>query len=213
MVDSVLTSDFRSFDANATLDATAHRACQPDVWFEITNRMSRGDREAFREYYDQFYGLMLVESKRCTGRDEQTCLDIVHDAMLKAIRSMKPIANQRSLKTWSRLLVKSVSYDWLRREQRQRTLNRESEQIAEERNDREHGTTQHFDDQARILWIEQNLGKFPLDLQRMFAWRYRFGWTLRRIGQRMGLKPGAVDGKLRRAIEDLRNLAEREYDE
>ncbi len=213
MVESVLTSDFRAVDANDAPEESAQHDGQPDAWLANTDRMSRGDRDAFREYYDHFYALMLSESKRCTGRDEQTCLDIVHDAMLKAIRSMKPIANQRSLSSWSRLLVRSVSYDWLRREQRQRKLSRSPEEIDDHGRQRELNASQKIDDHARVLWIEQNLGQFSPELQRMFAWRYRLGWTLRRIGRRLGLKPGAVDGKLRRAIEDLRNLAELECDD
>jgi RNA polymerase sigma factor (sigma-70 family) len=170
--------------------------------------MARGDREAFRTYYDAHFELMLVESKRCLGRDEQTCLDIVHDAMLKAIRAIKPLANRGSTAAWSRLLVRSVAYDWLRRNRRQRELTHEADDTLNLIDRGERRPFPEIDDQARMLWIEENLRRLPADVQRMVDWRYRLGWTLERIGRQMGLKPGAVDGRLRRAIDELKVLAE-----
>jgi len=35
--------------------------------------------------------------------------------------------------------------------------------------------------------------------------RYRFGMTLSAIGERMGIAPGAVDGRIRRTLESLRD--------
>lgn len=37
--------------------------------------------------------------------------------------------------------------------------------------------------------------------------RHRFGWTLKRIGDALGLKPGAVDGRIRRVLTKLRRRA------
>lgn len=218
MVDAVLTSEFRPIDAEASCETASRETFArnddaADSWLDVTSRMAHGDRDAFRDYYDRFFRLMLAESKRCTGRDEQTCWDIVHDAMVKAIHSMKPIANHRALTTWSKLLVRSVAYDWLRREQRQKSL-----RLATDPNhwvdcELEPAANVAIDDQARIHWLEQSIRQFPAELQRIIDWRYRFGWTLRRIGLQLGLKPGAVDGRLRRAIDELRNLAELETDE
>jgi DNA-directed RNA polymerase specialized sigma24 family protein len=49
-------------------------------------------------------------------------------------------------------------------------------------------------------------------LQQLIHWRYRLGWTLQRIAETVGLKPGAIDGRLRRALERLRLRAEEEFD-
>ena len=42
--------------------------------------------------------------------------------------------------------------------------------------------------------------------------RHRFGWTLAKIGQTLGLGPGAVDARLRRLSKMLRRKAQEKGD-
>jgi RNA polymerase sigma factor (sigma-70 family) len=212
MVESALSSDYRIVESAGRAEPS-HRADPPDDWAGITLRMSRGDQDAFRLYYDQYFDLMVAESRRCLGRDEQTCLDIVHDAMLKAIRARRPLANQQNTAAWTRLLVRSVAYDWLRKRKRRRELTRDAmAEFAREPRD-EPATAPTLDDAARLVWIEEQLRRLPSDVQRIIDWRYRLGWTLQRIGRQLGLKPGAVDGKLRRAVDELKSMAEQWCDD
>jgi len=46
----------------------------------------------------------------------------------------------------------------------------------------------------------------------MLLMRHRFGWTLQQIGAALGIKPGAVDGRLRRLVGGLRRRAQEESD-
>ena len=48
---------------------------------------------------------------------------------------------------------------------------------------------------------------------RLLTMRYRFGWTLQRIGAAVGLKPGAVDGRLARLVAALRRRAQETFHE
>ena len=53
------------------------------------------------------------------GRDEHFCLDVVHDAVLRIVRTIRPVrGGEGQLIAWLRLVVRSVAYDLLRREQR-----------------------------------------------------------------------------------------------
>jgi RNA polymerase sigma factor (sigma-70 family) len=211
MAESVLSSEFPSLDSEVAPDRRSDYESDADPSLDLSRRMIGGNPDAFREYYDHFFDFMLAESKRCTGCDEQTCFDIVHDAMLKAIRSMKPIENRQKLTAWTRLLVKSVAYDWLRREsRRRRALIASFENTSTNTVQPPPSGIPH---EARVLWLEDQLARMPDDLRRMFDWRFRWGWTLRRIGNRLGLKPGAVDGRLRRAIDELRARAMEQDDE
>jgi DNA-directed RNA polymerase specialized sigma24 family protein len=47
----------------------------------------------------------------------------------------------------------------------------------------------------------------------MLTMRHRFGWTLRRIGNAVGLSPGAVDGRLGRTREALRKQASEQFND
>ena len=61
-----------------------------------------------------------------------------------------------------------------------------------------------------MIWLEKQLLTLPPDTRKMIGMRYRLGWSLKRIAQRFGLKTGAVDGRIRRAVVQLRNRAEKD---
>jgi RNA polymerase sigma-70 factor (ECF subfamily) len=175
--------------------------------------MAAGDPSALARFYEFTFDIMHREAARVSGRDEQCCLDIVHDAMLKAMRCIKQLDDATAVAGWSRAVAKSVTYDWLRKESRKQKL----ESVRRVSDDS--ASKDHVDfslvkiEEARIRWIEQELKELPDELQGLISLRFRWGWSLQRIGQRVGLHTGAVDGRLRRAIEKLRKKAEAEFDE
>jgi RNA polymerase sigma-70 factor (ECF subfamily) len=193
-------------------DSAAGRSAEI-CWPSTTRLMAAGDATALARFYEFTFDIMYREAARVSGRDEHCCLDIVHDAMLKAVRCIKQLDNAASVTSWSRAVAKSVTYDWLRKESRKQKL----ENVRPARMDQTsgHGVDigEFSMDQARILWIEQELKELPDELQGLIALRYRWGWSLQEIGQSIGLKTGAVDGRLRRAIKKLRRKAEIEFDE
>jgi hypothetical protein len=66
-------------------------------WAEVTSLIIAGDQAAFESYYNYYFEPMLKLAKRMSGFSTEDCLDLVHDAMLKAGKCMKPIADCRSL--------------------------------------------------------------------------------------------------------------------
>lgn len=178
-----------------------------DEWDEVTSGISRGNTRMFERYYVAFFDLMFIEARRCSGLDEHHCMDIVQDSMLKAMNSMRPIHNRQRLEAWSRAVVRSVSYDLLRR---QASALRRERRNAKTDEASHHNLVEH---EARLAWIEHELGSVDQDVRRMIHFRYRLGWSLRRIGDRLGLTTGAVDGKIRRAIEKIRTRAEEQRNE
>ena len=127
--------------------------------------------------------------------------------MLKIVRSLKPISNRSQLDAWSRTVIRSVVYDWLR--QRQRKPLKLTE-LSEATSDQHHDDTE-LEISARLQWIEDHLQRVDPDLRRMIRLRYRLGWSLKKIAERFGMKTGAVDGRIRRAVEQLKRKAELEY--
>ena len=101
--------------------------------------------------------------------------------------------------------------DLLRREQRQRRRD-----IAAQQSGRDRLSSDPSDEQAcldRIAWLRTELAALPAEQVRLLSLRFRFGWTLDRIGKALGLKPGAVDGRLARSIADLQAKAKENLDE
>lgn len=61
---------------------------------------------------------------------------------------------------------------------------------------------------ARIHWLTEQLQSLSADQRQLLDWRYRLGWTLESIGSRLGLKSGAIDGRIRRVLQQLKRQSE-----
>src|ERR671912_618721 len=95
--------------------------------------MSRGDRRAVGAFYDRYFGLLLRSARgampRSRASDEHLCLDVVHDAVLRIVRTIRPVTGgEGQLVAWLRVVVQSVAYDYLRREQRRAAREHEARQ-------------------------------------------------------------------------------------
>jgi len=177
-----------------------------DQWHGLTEKISKhGDQQAFAEYYEAFFETMFFTVQRTTGCDEATCLDIVQDAMLKAIAKMKTLHTREQTVAWTKAVAKTTAYDFLRKRVRQKKLN---ENLANQTVEMQQ---QDIDAVARLAWVEEQLQQLPEELVSMISLKYRMGWTLRQIGEKFGLKTGAVDGKIRRAMEELKLRATEEF--
>lgn len=163
---------------------------------ELTGRIATGDEEALAAFYRARFDSMFRQARRDTGRDESFCLDVVHDAMLRVISSLPRIEDERALRAWVRRTVRSCAYDALRRGARRR---RREEAVTAER-----GAVHGDPDRAeRLAWLGRELGAMDQGTSTLLFLRYRLGATLAQIGGLVGLKPGAVDGRIRRGLGDL----------
>lgn len=173
---------------------------------EMTRAVASGDAEAFTRLFHERFEAMYAEARRATGRDESFCLDVVQDAMIRVIRSMKAMDSEKRLRNWLRVVVQSCAYDRLRREarQRRRELNTADGRRADAPED---------DLEERLEWLRNELAAMDEPAAQLLVMRYRLGWTLQRIGAALGLKPGAVDGRLGRLTAGLRNRAREAFDE
>ena len=184
------------------------RSAKKAPWVEITRRIKSGDQAAFEIYYEHTFKIMYCQIQKLVGSDEQTTLDILQMAMLKVIRCIKPLPDESAVNAWSSAVAKSVAYDWLRKNARKLEFVSDFEHdIAEP--SLEPGLIA----QSRLQWIEDQLLELPHELRRIVLLRYRFGWSLRRIAESLGLKTGAIDGRIRRTIEKLQEKAQREFNE
>ena len=140
-----------------------------------TDAIASGDTEAFARFFNEWFEWMRRESARLSGRDDAFCADVVQNAMMRVIRSLKPMDDKDGLRRWLSVVVRSCVYDRLR-----------------------------ADLQERLRWLEGELRTVGDANAELLLMRYRFGWTLQQIRTAVGLKPGAVDGRLRRLLGTLR---------
>jgi len=162
---------------------------------ELTRSIPRGDPEALTWLYRSRVDRLMAHVRARTRRDENFCLDAVQETFLRVIRMLPPLDTEAALDAWLLRTLDRCALDALRGEarRRRRETGRASEPSAS-------SSSARIDEAA----LGRRLAALPSTTQQLLEARYRFGWTLARIGAWVGLAPGAVDGRITRAIERLR---------
>jgi len=162
---------------------------------QLTRAIATGDRAAFARFYEQWFDRVYAMARSLTGRDEAFCLDVTQDTFVRVIKGMKVIGTQPELAAFMKRVTVTAAYDRLRREKRRSA--REARAATDEK-----GLTAEacHDDSARL---RHELSKLDATTAWMIDARFRMGWTLERIGRVVGMKSGAVDGRVRRGVAKL----------
>lgn len=171
---------------------------------ELTTAIASGDPDAFAAFFREYFEHMFRDAKRLTGRDESFCLDVVQDAMVRVVRSLKPMSTEEHLRRWLRAVVGACAFDRLRAESR-RTRREHAADLSKARGAE--------DESERLDWLRRELAQMDTPRAGLLTLRFRLGWTLQRIGSALGLSAGAVDGRISRALSDLRDKAREEFDD
>jgi RNA polymerase sigma factor (sigma-70 family) len=169
----------------------------------LTAAMARGDGTAVETFYRAYFERMYAEARRASRRDEAFCLDVVQEASLRIIRTIRPVESEMQLTSWLKLVIRTSAYDLLRSERRRRL--REQSALAR--------IEPAADDLEHIAWLEEKLRAVDPKIAELIELRFAHGWTLARIAGRLGLTTAAVDGRIRRALHSLRNAAREEWDD
>ena len=178
----------------------------------LTESIASGNTEAFATFYRQWFDTMYAQARKASGRDESFCLDVVQDAMLRVIKSVPAMASDDDLRRWLRVVVQSCAYDRFREEARRTAREQRSVAVRGSNNSNvELGAAEDTVDRSR--WLEREMQTLNDRDVQLLLMRHRFGWTLKRIGNALGLKPGAVDGRIRRLVLKLRRRAKEQSDE
>jgi RNA polymerase sigma-70 factor (ECF subfamily) len=174
----------------------------------LTAGMAAGDARAVELFYRRYFDWLYAQARLATRRDESFCLDVVQDAVLRIVRSVRTVGSEAQFRAWLRLVVQTVAWDKLRSESRrtQREL-----VIASIRT--EQTTLDEPADESQQAWLEQQIARLDPQLVTMIEMRYEQNWTLGRIAKALGLSIGTIDGRLRRALKQLRDRAVEDFDE
>lgn len=182
-----------------TLAPGAADAARDEWAVRVSNAVARGDHGALDALYREWFERAVGLARGYTRRDESFCLDIVQDAMVRAVRAMKGLPSAAALDGWMTVLIRSASIDALRREARR---------VARERARLGRGSVQRADEMtARGEELEQlfaalmALGDADAGLLRE---RIASGRGLRELAGELGATVGSVHGRVRRLLERLR---------
>jgi RNA polymerase sigma-70 factor, ECF subfamily len=162
----------------------------------LTQAIIAGDRDACARFYDESFDLVYRTAYSATHFNEHDTLDIVQDTFLKALGSMKRFDSQQMLNAWLIRVTRSVCIDTFRKRARQNA-----------RELRKQSPTHHATDRDTIDWINKEVQTLDRHTAELLTLRFRAGMTLAAIADRLGLSAGAVDGRIQRALQKLRQRA------
>lgn len=145
--------------------------------------------------FDYVYGVLRAK----TGADEATCLDLVQETMLRVIRHMKVTPSETELDAWLARVAVTTAYDYYRSESRRRR--RESAAASRGRDE-----APHMDE--RVAALRAAVAELEPGVFEILVLRFGVGLTLEQIGRRLGVGPGAADGRIRRVMRGLRARVE-----
>ncbi len=172
---------------------------------ELTAGMAAGDSRAVEVFYRRYFDIMYAFATQVTRRDESICLDVVQEAVLRVVRTVRRVESEGQFRAWLRLVTQTTALDVLKSESRRRR--RESAVAVGAGNLAE----TEADPDDRMDWLTEQVAKLDPQIVRIIDLRFQHRWTLARIGQALGLSAGTVDGRLRRALGRLRELAGSEF--
>jgi RNA polymerase sigma factor (sigma-70 family) len=190
---------------------SVHRSAFPTVSESIHNftaALAAGDPAAVEAFYRGYFDTLYAHARQATGRDEAFCLDVVQESVLRIIRSVRAAHSQAQFNAWLKLVVRTAAYDLLRSESRRRKREWVMAATAPEAS-----AGDETSDQERMQWLRMKIAAMDEQIVRIIEMRFERRWTLARIAQAFGLTIGTVDGRLRRALADLRCRATEEFDE
>jgi RNA polymerase sigma-70 factor (ECF subfamily) len=165
----------------------------------LTAAMAAGEPGAIESFYRSYFDWLYRQALQATGRDESFCLDVVQEAVLRILRTIRRAQSEAQLRAWLRLVVRTTAYDMLKSEGR--------------RERREHVAAAGRqpqpppEDTQRLQWLEQEIAQLDPRLVELIDMRFGRGWTLARIGSVLGLSTSTVNGRLRRALRRLSHRA------
>ena len=173
--------------------------------FELTGAIKSGDEAAFGTFYELWFDRCFAMATRITRRDENFCLDIVQDSMMRVLERIPRLDDEAAVAAWMSRVVFSTSIDRLRSDQRR--VRREQ---GAARHEADPGTPGErlLEEREELEWLAARLAELPVDDQRLILERFAHDKTLAEVGASIGITVHAAHGRLRRILLRLRERAE-----
>jgi len=172
----------------------------------LSRAIARGDEAALAALYELWFDRALSLAGAATRRtplsSEAARLDIVQDAFVRVIRSIRPMATAQDVERWLARIIKTTALDRMRRESRR--LARERRRPTDHAPPPPTDPDDAADLAERIAWLRARLEDLTEEERSLLGLRFGHGSTLDEAGAATGITGHAAHGRLRRAIDKLR---------
>jgi RNA polymerase sigma-70 factor (ECF subfamily) len=179
--------------------ANAESGQSPDI-VELTTRMSKGDEDAYRTFYERYFSRLLRYLLVVTSGHTESAQEALQMTLLRVARHAKPFASEEALWSWLTVLARSAVVDETRRRSRylamlDRFLKRREAEVD---------AADHEADERFRLALGNELTALPEDERALIVRKYFDGISAQAIAAEAGTTEGAVESRLVRVRRKLR---------
>lgn len=168
----------------------------------LVRQVRRGNARAFGELYDLFFDACVAGARRITHRDEDFCMDVVQDLMMRVADKLPALRSQAALLAWMRRSLYTAAIDRLRAENRLGARERKAARRGEESPRR--GPCDQAIRDEELDWLQREVAQLDADEKKLVLSRFADTATLEESGARIGINGDAAHGRLRRILRRLR---------
>lgn len=180
--------------------STAATAHEDAVAAALCAHIRAGSEAAFTRLYESWFDRALAAARHFTGRDESFCLDVVQDAMMKAVTRLPALESAGALDAWMHAAVRTSAIDRLRSELRRAARERDSHSQGDAR--------AHADEIEALTLALRALGEEDREL---LAIRFAHSASLGVLASLVASTTNAVHGRIRRILSKIRNESEGDH--
>lgn len=157
----------------------------------LWQRIVKGEKSAFREFYEQTYERLLELTKKKT-RSVKDAQEVVHDVYLSFLDSLPVFEGNSSLKTFLYAIWRHEVADYWRKRYAKKAIRIVPfvDQVYTER---------LYSAKRTAMLIEKVYASIKPWEEKVLKWKYEEGWSVKQIAEEMGWSIKAAESRLFRA--------------
>lgn len=168
-----------------------------DEW--LIYRIRTGEKGAFKLLAERWY-VKLIRHIYFLVKDENVAKDIAQDTWSVVIKRINTLRNPEYFKTWIFRIASNKSADWIKQEQKTRTLKEEI------KSNRDVYNYENEDTNSDIEKLRLALRKLPETKQHILNLFYLENCNIREISKILNIPKGTVKSRLFKAREHLKSI-------
>lgn len=168
-----------------------------------TRRLVQGEDEAWRWFHQRYYVPLLRYASQRTGNPSNAS-EVVQQGYLRVARHIRPFDDEGDFWNWLCCVVRCAAVDYGRNTSRRMVL---LEKLAHWR------AAQASEDapgpasaQPAPALVEEALSRLPSDEAALLRRKYCDGWSTQELAADLGTTPKAIENRLARLRERLREI-------
>jgi RNA polymerase sigma-70 factor (ECF subfamily) len=168
----------------------------------LTRAMARGDETAYRIFYDAYFDRLLRYLLVVTGGSEEVAREALQLTLVRVVRHVKWFETEEKFWSWLTVLARSALVDESRKQRRWFAFLERFSRHAET-----HGAALNDGEADKTLreLLARNVSALPPDEQDLIARKYVERHSVRDIADALQTTEKAVESKLSRIRQKLKN--------